>query len=86
MLAMAWMSRMIDRSKVLGMIGIHLGMLLPAVFGVAYAIVGWGRFTGWQAGEKPFANVLLFLAMILASLLATIGILKARPSKDARGV
>jgi len=85
MLLMAWMSRMIERSKALGMIGIHLGMLLPVVFGIAYATVGWGRFTAWQAGEKPFANVVLFVAMVLASLIATIGILKARPSKDARG-
>ncbi len=85
MLLMAWMSRMIERSKPLGMIGIHLGMVLPVVFGIAYATVGWGRFTAWQAGEKPFANVVLFVAMVLASLIATIGILKARPSKDARG-
>lgn len=85
MLLMAWASRMIERSKPLGMIGIHLGMLLPVVFGIAYATVGWGRFTAWQAGEKPFANVLLFVAMVLASLVAAIAILKARPSKEARG-
>lgn len=84
MLLMAFMSRRIDRSKAIGMIGIHLGMLLPIVFGIAYATVGWGRFTAWQAGEKPFLNVLLFAAMVLASLLATIGIVKARPSKAAR--
>lgn len=84
MLLMAFMSRRIDRSKAVGMIGIHLGMLLPIVFGIAYATVGWGRFTAWQAGEKPFLNVLLFAAMVVASLLATIGIVRARPSKAAR--
>ncbi|MFM1890042.1 MAG: hypothetical protein RLZZ565_799 [Planctomycetota bacterium] len=85
MLLMGLMTTQIDRAKAIGMIGIHLGMLLPIVFAIAYAAVGWGRFTKWQAGEKPFANVLLFAVMVLASVIAALMILKARPSKEARG-
>lgn len=84
MLLMGFMSSMIGRSKAVGMIGIHLGMLLPIVFAVAYAVVGWGRYTKWQAGEKPFANVVLFAVMVLASVIAAVLVLKARPSKEAR--
>jgi hypothetical protein len=84
MLLMGFMSSRIKRSKIVGMIGIHLGMLLPIVFAIAYAVVGWGRYTKWQAGEKPFANVLLFAVMVLSSVVAAVLVLKARPSKDAR--
>ncbi|MFZ9691302.1 MAG: hypothetical protein ACO3EP_04610 [Phycisphaerales bacterium] len=84
MLLMGFMSSRIERSKIVGMIGIHLGMLLPIVFAIAYAVVGWGRYTKWQAGEKPFANVLLFAVMVLSSVVAAVLVLKARPSKDAR--
>ena len=85
MLLMGFMTSQLGRSKPIGMIGIHLGMLLPIVFAIAYAVVGWGRFTKWQAGEKPLANVLLFAVMVLASVIAAILVLKARPPKEARG-
>jgi len=85
MVVMAWMSARLDRSKAIGMIGIHLGMLLPFVFAVAYAVVGWGRLGKWQAGEKPLSAVVLFAVMVLASLAAGIAVLQARPSKGERG-
>lgn len=85
MLLMGFMTSQLARSKPIGMIGIHLGMLLPIVFAIAYAVVGWGRFTKWQAGEKPLANVLLFAAMVISSVIATVMILKGRPPKEARG-
>lgn len=85
MAVMAFMSRRIEHSKAVGMIGIHLGMLLPLAFAIAYAVVGWSRFTKWQAGEKPLASVLLFLAMVLSSLVATAAIIAARPAKADRG-
>lgn len=85
MLLMGFMTSQFARSKAIGMIGIHLGMLLPIVFAIAYAVVGWGRFTKWQAGEKPLANVLLFAVMVLASVIAAAMILKSRPPKESRG-
>lgn len=85
MLLMGFMTSQLARSKAIGMIGIHLGMLLPFVFAIAYGVVGWGRFTQWQAGEKPLANVLLFAVMVLSSVIAAAMILAARPPKESRG-
>lgn len=85
MVVMSWMTSRIDRSKALGMIGIHLGMLLPFVFAIAYAVVGWGRLGKWQAGEKPLSAVVLFAVMVVASLAAGIAVLQTRPSKSERG-
>ena len=85
MLLMGFMTSQLARSKAIGMIGIHLGMLLPFVFAIAYGVVGWGRFTKWQAGEKPLANVLLFAVMVLSSVIAAAMILAARPPKESRG-
>jgi hypothetical protein len=79
-----WMSSRLEVSRAIGMIGIHVGMLLPLLFGVAYAVVGWGRFTRWQAGESPLANVLLFAALVLASVTAAVAVIKARPPKASR--
>lgn len=79
-----WMASRLEVSRAVGMIGIHVGMLLPLLFGVAYATVGWGRFTRWQAGETPLASLLLFAALVLASVVAAIAVIKARPPKAAR--
>ena len=38
--ACAVMSRMLDRNRALGMIGIHAGLVLPLVFAVAFAVRG----------------------------------------------
>ena len=84
-LLMGWMASRLQVSRPLGMIGIHAGMVLPVFFGAAYAMVGWGRFQGWQAGERPLSSVLIFTALVLASAVAAVAVFKARPPKAARG-
>lgn len=83
-LLMGWMASRLQVSRAMGMIGIHAGMVLPVFFGSAYAMVGWGRFQGWQAGERPLSSVLIFSALVLASLIAAIAVFKARPPKESR--
>lgn len=83
-LLMGWMASRLQVSRAMGMIGIHAGMILPVFFGSAYAMVGWGRFQGWQAGERPLSSVLIFSSLVLASLIAAVAVFKARPPKESR--
>ena len=74
------MARVIGTKYVVGMIGIHLGLVLPIVFAAMTAF----RAMKVDAPEKAYLrNTLWFLAV--ASVIAFFVILSRRPAKDQRG-
>lgn len=72
---------MIHRNKMAGMIGIHLGLILPLIYA---GLFGW---RAWQAYADPAK---LYLAVILAimalgSVIVFGWLLSVRPKADMRG-
>ena len=77
----AALAGMFHRNRTAGMIGIHVGLVLPLIFAILF---GW---RAWQAYADPAK---LYLAVILAimalgSVIAFIMVLRTRPSAAMRG-
>lgn len=82
MIICAVMSGKIQTNKPVGMIGIHVGMTLPLVFGVILGFMGYSRLTA----EEPIVYLgTIMLIMSVGSLLSFGMILATRPKPEARG-
>jgi hypothetical protein len=83
MIAMGFVSA--SPSHKLKMIGIHLGMVLPLVFGGVFV---WRASVGWKAvaaGMPKVGTSVLISLMAVASFVTLATILKMRPKKEDRG-
>ena len=79
------MAQATHRQKVIGMIGIHLGMVLPLVFAAAFAFQAWKSWQKYQLGERHLYLPVIVAIMSIGSVVAFIAILKTRPPKSMRG-
>lgn len=77
------LASMFPRNRTAGMIGIHVGLILPILFGITFAVFGFRRFT---AAQPVIYLATIFTIMALGSLVAFIAILMTRPPKEKRGI
>lgn len=76
----AIMGGMLKTNRAVGMIGIHLGLVLSLLLGLA---LGW-RFIQQIRGETVLYLATIFLAMSVGSLVAFALILAMRPKPENR--
>lgn len=75
------MAGRIHTSRVMGMIGIHVGLVLPILYGSMFAMLSYRRFTQ----EEPTLYLAWIFAVLTAgSLLTFIALLLTRPKPEAR--
>jgi len=76
----AAMAMQIERTRAIGMIGIHVGMVLPFLFAIEFGRRSWKNF---HAPEKEYLAI-IFAIMAVGSIVAFAAILLTRPSKADR--
>lgn len=82
MVLMGWMASQIETKRIMGMIGVHVGMVLPLLLAVLFGRLAYARGTG----EDPVMYLAtIFGIMVLGSIVAFIMILLTRPKPEARG-
>lgn len=83
MVVFASMASAFYRNRVVGMVGIHVGMALPILFAGAFGYRAYNTFTS-GVEEKQYLAIILSV-MAIGSVLAFIAILLTRPPKVMRG-
>ena len=73
----AVMAMQIERKRTIGMIGIHVGMVLPLLFAIEFGRRSWKNF---HAANKEYLAI-IFAIMAAGSVIAFILILFTRPKK-----
>jgi hypothetical protein len=83
MVTCGWLASMIKRNKAAGMIGIHVGLILPLIFA---GLFGWRAYKAYAdpSGGKLYLATILSI-MALGSILAFGLLLSARPKVEMRG-
>lgn len=76
-----FMAGQIHTRRVIGMIGIHAGLILPALFAIEFTRRGYGNFT--KTDGKTYLAV-IFTVMAVGSVIAFLAILKTRPPMNKR--
>lgn len=76
------MAASFHRSRTVGMIGIHAGLVLPILFAIAFGMRAWKTFDTGGMDKRYLAYTLA--ALTLGSVVAFLLILKTRPSKQMR--
>jgi len=73
----AWLASMIHKQKTAGMIGIHVGLILPLIFAVLF---GWRAYKAYgdPSGGKLYLAIILAI-MALGSVIVFGLLLRARP-------
>ena len=72
------MAMAIKSSKIVGMIGIHVGMVLPLLFSFSLAWMGWMTFQKYQEGLRPIHVPVIMWVMAAVSVVAFFMILACR--------
>jgi hypothetical protein len=75
-------ARMLPTHRALGMIGVHIGLVLPGLFAIEFGRRSYKNFSG--ADGKMYLAI-IFAVLAVGSLAAMIGILQTRPKKEDRG-
>jgi hypothetical protein len=83
MLLCGWMANQIETRRTIGMIGIHVGLVLPLVYAIEFARRAYSNFAG--ADGKTYLAV-IFTALAVGSVVAFIAILRTRPKRSERTV
>ena len=84
MVGCAALAAKLSTNRAMGMIGIHVGLLLPLVFAGA---IGWRAYAGWQKLGTPDGKtylVVILAILAVGSLVGFVAILRTRPAKVAR--
>ncbi len=81
MILFGFMGSMIDRKYVLGMIGIHAGLVFPLLYALMFGRLTWVQFTA----EESDYRLILFGTLLAGSLIAFVLILLKRPKPEKRG-
>jgi hypothetical protein len=71
---------MIKKNKAAGMIGIHVGLILPLIFA---GLFGWRAYKAYADPAKLYLAIILAI-MTLGSVLAFGLLLRARPKAEMR--
>jgi hypothetical protein len=74
-------ARLINVRRAVAMAAIHIGMVLPVIYGIAFSMLAYRRFT-----TQPPTTYLavIFTIMAIASVIAFIAILRTRPAMEKR--
>jgi hypothetical protein len=84
--ALVWvcglMAMQIERKRAVGMIGIHVGLVLPLLFAIEFGRRAYKNL--WTPEGKEYLGI-IFAVMTIASVVAFIAILVTRPTKAQRG-
>lgn len=80
MVICAAMAASLQRKRTLGMIGIHVGLVLPLVFAILFGVRGYGAFSN---PEKRYLAIILTV-MAIGSVIAFVLILLTRPKPANR--
>ena len=81
MILFGFMAAMITRKYVVGMIGIHAGLVFPLLYTLMFAMLTWRQFTAEEADYRLF----LFGSLLVGSIVAFVLILLTRPKPESRG-
>lgn len=84
----AVMASMLHRNRPVGMIGIHVGLVLPLLLAGVFGWRAYGAFQKYQAGGEgaPAGHLPYILGVLMVgSIVAFVMILKTRPKPEARG-
>src|SRR5262245_2226093 len=76
------MARALARNRTVGMIGIHVGLVLPLIFAIAFGMRAYKTFDSGGDQKRYLAYILA--AMTLGSIAAFIAILITRPPASQR--
>jgi hypothetical protein len=82
MIVFGAMASAFPRNRTVGMVGIHVGMVLPILFAAAFGYRAVNTFKGGDESKQYLAWILTVMAT--ASLAAFVAILSARPAKQMR--
>lgn len=82
MALMGWMASKIETNRLMGMIGIHVGMVLPLLLAVLFGMLAYRRGTG---DEPVIYLATIFGIMVLGSVITSVLIVLNRPKPEARG-
>lgn len=80
MVVFATMAARLPRNRTVGMVGIHVGLVLPVLFAVAFAARAYGAFS---KPEKRYLAIILTV-MAIGSVIAFVLILLTRPKPANR--
>jgi hypothetical protein len=80
MVVFATMAAKLPRNRTVGMIGVHVGLVLPLLFAVAFAARAYGAFGN---PDKRYLAIILTV-MAIGSVIAFVLILLARPKPADR--
>lgn len=72
---------MISKSKAMGMVGIHVGLILPLIFA---GLFGWRAYKAYADPAKLYLAIILAI-MALGSVIVFGLLLSARPKAAMRG-
>jgi hypothetical protein len=75
------LASMYKTNHIAGMIGIHIGLVLPLLYSVMFARLAYARLT---ADEPTYYLVGIFTAMLIASVITLIRLLMMRPKPADR--
>ena len=78
------MAGMIHRNRTAGMIGIHVGLVLPLLFAGAFGFRAYSTFNG-GVPEKRYLAIILSV-MAVGSILAFIAMLMMRPKSAGQAM
>jgi MFS family permease len=82
MALMGWMASKIETNRIMGIIGVHVGMVLPLLFALMFARLAYARGTG---DDPVIYLATIFGIMVLGSIITFVLILLTRPKPEARG-
>lgn len=83
MIVFGALANMYARHRQVGMVGIHVGLVLPLIFTIAFGYRAFNTFRGGDADKQYLAWILS--VMTVASIVAFVAILSTRPAKEMRG-
>ncbi|MCI0365575.1 MAG: hypothetical protein L0219_17060, partial [Phycisphaerales bacterium] len=76
------MANALGRNRIVGMIGIHAGLVLPLLFTIAFGLRAYKTFDSGGDEKRYLAYILS--AMTIGSIAAFFAILATRPPKAQR--
>lgn len=84
MIICAAMANNLLRNRTVGMIGIHAGLVLPAVFALLFGWRAMSAYQAYQLGTRPLHLFTVLLVMAIGSAIAFVLVLRSRPAMDER--
>jgi hypothetical protein len=82
MIVFGAMANMFPRNRNVGMVGVHVGLVLPLLFALAFGFRAYNTFRGGDESKQYLGWILSVMAA--ASVAAFLAVLTTRPAKNMR--